>query len=68
MKSIKCPKENGGCGSDHSWRVAMNQRYKRLEMECCKCGYRTGFFLDMDKLSEHYHGPLDETGKEFKRL
>lgn len=67
IASLKCPKENSGCGQSGKWRIAVDREWKRLALECTKCGYRMSFPLDLERMSEWYTGPLDETGKSIQQ-
>jgi hypothetical protein len=64
LNSIRCPEQNGGCGEDGAWRVALDRLNERVIADCQACGnYRVSLPLDMSQLFSAYTGPLDETGE-----
>lgn len=67
INSIKCPKENGGCGRDDTWRVALDRQAERFILDCTSCGYRHSFPLDVSKLTQYFTGPVDESGEAIRR-
>ena len=66
IPSMRCPKENGGCGEDGKHSVAIDRSSGRIAIDC-QCGYRTSLPLDPTKMTVRWGlGPLDETGPEVK--
>ncbi len=63
IPTVRCPKDNGGCGRDDKWRVGLDRGLARITLDCMNCNYRYSFPLDTERLREMYTGPLDETGK-----
>jgi len=67
MKYLKCPKENGGCGEQDKFKIAIDRLGKRIAVDC-KCGYRFSLpIIPDEKEIKKYSGYLDETGDEAKR-
>jgi hypothetical protein len=62
VNSLKCPTDNGGCGADDSWRVALDRDNRRVILDCARCSYRISLPLVVAGLSESFTGPLDERG------
>lgn len=63
MNSLRCPKENGGCGADNCWRIAIAT--ERFILECTNCNsYRISLHRKFQDYPNFYSGPLDETGEE----
>ncbi len=67
ITSFKCPPANGGCGNFESWLIALDYSTNRLSIDCLNCGYRFGFFLEQERLTTKYTGPLDRSGPEVHR-
>ncbi|KKN10562.1 hypothetical protein LCGC14_1035500 [marine sediment metagenome] len=63
INSIKCPTDNGGCGKDDNWRVALDRKTGRIVLDCGSCSYRHSFPLDISKLTQRFTGPIDENGQ-----
>ena len=62
INSIRCPTDNGGCGKNDNWRVALDHKSSRIILDCSSCNYRHSFPLDVGKLTLCFTGPVDEAG------
>lgn len=63
INTVRCPKENGGCGHDDVWRVGLDRELERITLDCMHCNYRHSFPLNVRRLNAVYTGPTDETGE-----
>ena len=63
IRSYRCPKKYGGCGSDSSWIVALREApVPSLVCECNNCGRRMNFPLSTNDVGQ-WIGPIEMTGK-----
>lgn len=39
LSSLKCPKENGGCGQSNMWCATLDRESNRIILNCTNCKY-----------------------------
>lgn len=67
LHRLKCPVENGGCGLEDGWKVAIDREARRIVLDCAACEYRISLPLERERLSDLFSGPLDESGTRATR-